>query len=215
MKRYLPLVMCLLFGAITASAQFEYGAYAGLNASRLSGDSPDKFIYLDKVGPTFGAILNYRIKPDVRLSFQPGYSLNRPTLAFIDDKGDEPVQRDSVYLTLDFIKLPFFFDVLSDNRKWHFMGGVDLQLSLSQKAEDAVTGADVPIDGQLIDLNPVIYLGFGRRIPIGKPILTVDLRFGQGILNLGDNQSNDESLVPRIKTSSLELLVTCEFGSVD
>ena len=215
MKKGLTLATALILIASAGIAQFEYGINVGLNGARISGDSPTGFSYLDKMGGTFSLVLNYRIKPDVRLSFQPGFAMNRPVLGVRDKSVDPVVVRDSIDLNLDYIKLPIFLDVLSDNRKWHYMAGVDLQVSPKQTATIIDTGEDIEIDELLRNFNPVIVFGLGRRIFIGKAKTYIDLRFGQGILNVSDTRNDETSLIPRIKTTNVELLIGIEFNAKD
>ena len=217
MRIWLPLVIGLCFASSTLIAQWEFGFYAGLNGSRLSGDTPEKFVYQDKLGAAAGAILSYRIKPDVRLSFQPGYAMNRPVLQY-EDRSVKPAEvRDSVDLNLDYIKLPVYLDVLSDNRKWHYMAGVDFQVALSQTFQRIGSGEEGDFDDDLRNFNPVVVFGLGRRLFLKKEKfkMSVDLRFGQGILNISDQKNDETSLVPRIKTNTLELLVCFELNSKD
>ena len=212
-KRHLACVICvfacLLVNPGTGHAQFDFGAYVGLNSTKLSGDSPKRFKYKAKMGPTVGAIINWYIKDDVRLSFQPGYAVSRPVFQYVDNDLGE--LRDSITAELDYLKLPIYLDVIADNDKWHFLAGLDAQILTKQSAYSDTEEFD--FSDELTNLNLNIVFGLGYRIHLKKPILNIDLRFNQGVLNLSDMPDEETSLVPRIKTSTVELIVGFEFGN--
>lgn len=200
----------LLCTFASADAQWDFGAYLGMSRVQLKGDSPKDFNYKASYHPLFGAIVNYYLTEDTRLSFQPGYAINKPVLAYIDRDLEE--ERDSVQLNLNFLRVPIYLDIISDNDKWHYIGGVDFQLALNQEGEAIGSDETYDFNDELTNFNPVVVFGIGRRIAIGESRLSIDLRFGQSILNLSDKPDDETSLVPRIKTSSFELLVTYEFN---
>lgn len=199
-------LIVLLHG--TLNAQFEFGAYVGTNANKLRGEAPRNFVYEARTGLTVGGILHYYVKPDVRISFQPGYSFTRPDAQYRDRELDEV--RDTARFNLDYIKLPIYLDILSNNRKWHYIAGVDFQVSLGQEIQ-IIDGEEIDISDEITAVNPSIYFGIGRRIRVGQNILNIDLRFGQGILNISNRPDDNTSYIPRIKTSVAELLVSYEF----
>lgn len=207
MRKYL-FIVALCMASSVLCAQFEFGAYVGTTMNKLSGDSPRDFIYVAKLGATFGGIISYSITPDTRVSFQPGYAINRPVAQYRDRELEEV--RDTANFNLDYIRLPVYLDIISDNQKWHYIAGVDFQISTGGSVT-LTTGEESDLSDELSTLNPVIYFGLGRRIRLGKNILNVDLRFGQGILNLSNRPDDETSYIPRIKTSVAELIVSYEF----
>lgn len=204
------VILIAIFGLLSTSivGQFELGAYVGFNSNKLSGDNPKEFRYQPRLGMTLGVIGHYYIKPDVRISFQPGYAFNRPDAQYTDRELDET--RDTARFTLDYIKLPVYLDILSNNRKWHFVAGLDVQIGVNQMVTLAGEEAK-DFSDQVNSVNPVIYFGLGRRIQLASNMMSIDLRFGQGILNLSNNRDDVTSLIPRIKTVVVELLVSYEF----
>jgi len=209
MLRLLTFILLLLFCG-DVSAQWDFGAYVNMTRVKLKGDSPKDFSYQAGYNPNFGAIVNYYFKYDARISFQPGYALNRSVLRYRDRELDE--KRDSINLNLDYIRLPLYLDIISDNDKWHYVVGVDFQLALNQEGEAIGSGETTDLNDDLRNFNPVVIFGLGRRISLWGGILNVDLRFGQSILNISDVPDDETSLVPRIKTSTFELLVAYEFN---
>lgn len=193
----------------SADAQWDFGAYFGMSRVQLKGDSPKDFSYRASYQPNFGAIINYYFKDDARVSFQPGYAINKPTLAYRDRELGE--KRDSIQLNLNHLRLPVYLDIISDNDKWHYVAGIDFQVALNQEGEAIGSDETYDFNDELTNFNPVIVFGLGRRVPIGSSRLSVDLRFGQSILNISNRPDDQTSLVPRIKTSSFELLLTYEF----
>jgi hypothetical protein len=193
----------------SADAQWDFGAYLGMARVQLKGDTPENFTYRAGYHPNFGAIINYYFKDDARISFQPGYAINKPTLAWKDRELDE--KRDSIRLNLGTLRFPVYLDIISDNGKWHYVGGIDFQVALNQKGSAIGSDETFDFNDELTNFNPLVVFGIGRRIPIGSSKLSVDLRFGQSILNISNEPDDQTSLVPRIKTSSFELLLTYEF----
>ena len=205
--RTLLLLLGLTFAA-SGFAQVTYGVYAGVSSMSLKGDAPRKFAYKPKPGPVFGATINIPIKPDVKISIQPGYAIYRPTLAYPDEEKGEFV--DSLTMELDYVRLPVLLDLISDNNKWHFFGGLDPEIGVRQKATS--NNEEIDMSDEITRVNLQIIFGLGRRIKIGGSILKIDLHFTQGIFNITDQLDDSSSLVPRIKTSAAELIIGYEFG---
>lgn len=205
MKHFLLLIFALFF-TTSAHSQWSFGAYVGANSTKLSGDNPPNFLYESKIAPVLGVVVDYHVTEDTRISFQPGLSLLRPHLLYEDSDADEVF--DSVTLNLNYLRLPVFLDVTSNNAKWHFMAGVDPEIAITTKG--VTTSGEIDLSDQLTDVNLLLVFGLGRKIKIGKPTLNIDLRFTQSILNISDVPNDDSSLVPRIKTSGVELIVSVE-----
>jgi len=205
MRKYLIPLLISLSVIITSQvqAQLEVGAHLGINSGNLYGDSPVDFKYQSKIGAAFGVILNIPLTEDVRLSIQPGLLQHHSNIAYKDKEAGEV--RDSITVKMSYVRIPVLMQVLSNSEKWQFSAGLDAQFATSQKASTDIDEVDLSED--LSSFNLAVVFGLGRRIPIGKSILTVDLHFTQGIQNITNTEQPETSLVPRVKTSGVQLLV--------
>ena len=57
---------------------------------------------------------------------------------------------------------------------------------------------------QDIDLSMVF--GFGAKIPLGAPLLTLEFRYAQSLLNVADMQVGQQDLPVRFRSSGFQLL---------
>jgi hypothetical protein len=185
------------------SAEGAIGVFGGLIRSNLSGDTPDRFKYETKLGGSAGAVGEFNVTDDVRLSFQPMF-LQRGATLTVKLPG-ESTRRDSLDLRMNYVALPILVKIISGNGKTYVTGGLSLGYLLSAELSDSSREKDIKDDLNTIDLSADI--GFGIMLPIGKPLLTMELRYEQGLTNTADRAASlEEEVVPvRFRASSFQL----------
>ncbi|MFV1980344.1 MAG: porin family protein, partial [Rhodothermia bacterium] len=140
------MTQALLFASLMAPgsvalAQLSVGVTFGPGNTSLSGDKPDKASYSSRTGLVAGAIIEYQIKPDVRISFQPGISQSGTTISFKIAGVEE--KRDSLAIKLDYVNLPLLARVVTDGGGWYVTGGPYLGLLQSANGTPEGGGEDV------------------------------------------------------------------------
>jgi len=203
MMRHITLVLLFLtLVAAQASADGAIGIYGGLNNAKLSGDTPSNTSYGGKTGLVFGVMGEFRIAKDVMLGLHPMYIQKgaTPTIAPITDDGD-PIEND---LSMDYFSLPVLVKIESGNGVTYVTGGLDLAFLMDASLTTPLGESDVKDLLQDIDLSMVF--GFGAKIPLGAPLLTLEFRYNQSLLNVADMELGQQDLPVRFRSSGFQFL---------
>lgn len=203
----LLIVPLLLLLGNAAMAQPALGFWGGLNRASLKGDAPEDASYGTRVGFSGGAVGEFNLAKDVKLSLQPAYFQRGAKIAFEVPDQDEP--RDSLQVKLDYYSLPVMLKVVSGNGKTYVSSGLDFGI-LSQ-AELSNLNKDEPtqdIKKLFKDFDVALNFGFGVMLPLGSPLLTLELRYSQSLANLSNSEENPQAsaLPERFRSSGLQLL---------
>ena len=203
MTRLITLVLLFLtLVAAQASADGAIGIYGGLNNAKLSGDTPPNTSYGGKPGLVLGVMGEFRIAKDVMLGLHPMYIQKgaTPTVKPLTNDGD-PIEND---LSMDYVSLPVLVKIESGNGVTYITGGLDLGFLMDASLTTSQGESDVKDLLQDIDLSMVF--GFGAKIPLGAPLLTLELRYAQSLFNVADMQVGQEDLPVRFRSSGFQLL---------
>jgi hypothetical protein len=187
-----------------AQGRFFTGATGGLGLTSLSGDAPENASYTGRAGFSAGAIGEFALTDDIRLSLQPSYSRKGTGVAF--DLGTDDL-RDSLMLTMDYFSLPLMARFISPGKAWFVNGGFDLGFLLKALLEDvnAKRVADVKDAINTVDL--AMLLGVGMMFPVESVSLTVEVRYSQSILNAGTSSIDAVFGMPtRFRLSGFQFL---------
>lgn len=205
MKIKITILLLLLISTSISFGQSYVGIFAGLNSSRLAGDSPSKAYYKPLIGANVGAYFDLKLSQSILLSIQPSYSQEGTKIYYNVIGQEEPV--DSIKVRLNYFSLPLLLKVQSTNNRFYALGGIEAGFLF-----DSFTSShDVKkeIKTTVSEYNIAAHFGAGIRIPIGITRLFIELRYTQGVLNLTD-ELIDESIVPRVKTSGYKILAGIE-----
>jgi hypothetical protein len=183
-------------------AEGAIGIFGGLTHNNLSGDVPDRFAYEARLGGAGGAVGEFNVAGGVRLSFQPMFVQRGATLTV--KQSGLSARRDSLDLRMNYLALPVLVKIISGNGKTYVTGGLSLGYLLSAELAGADQDMDIKSNLNTVDLSADI--GFGVMLPIGKPLLTMELRYEQGITNTAKREiALEEDIVPvRFRSSSFQ-----------
>jgi hypothetical protein len=189
----------------TAAAEGAIGFFGGLNRSNLSGDALPKTSYTPRLGAAAGALGEFNLTEDVRLSFQPMFIQRGSGIAFSVPNQKE--ERDSLDLRLNYITLPVLVKIISGNEKTYATGGLNLGYLVS--AEITGGGEDQDMSDALNRIDLAADFGFGVMLPIGSPLLTMELRYEQSMLNIANPEadSSGDVLPVRFRSTNFVFLV--------
>lgn len=203
MRAAASLCILVAFSSVprASHAQVSVGAVLGVSRSSLSGDKPDKTSYSTKTGLVAGAVIEIPLTHDVHLVFQPGYIQRGANIGF--DVGDpEPIDSGSV--TLDYISMPILVKIITSNRKLYVTSGIDIGYLSSATLTEGTTETD--LSQILNDLDFSVIFGVGWMIPIGRPAVTIELRYNQSLSNLNSSATVPGNLPARFRSSGFQLL---------
>jgi hypothetical protein len=206
--RYFYFFMILLF-PLLATAQISLGVTAGANIGKFGGVEPPDASYASKTGVNFGGTLAYRITNDISLTLQPMYSQRGSNIEVGEDTRRDSLQ---VYETsIDFLVIPLFVRVDSDNGVTYFISGLEFGIPLS--AEISHNDKNRDISGTLKNIDILASIGMGLRFSLGEPDLMVEFRYYQGLVNF--NAGNDEDqgniIFEDFKNSGFQLMAGLEW----
>jgi hypothetical protein len=198
------VLFCFVLTLVVSQAYADgaVGFYGGLNNAKLSGDTPPNTSYGSKTGLVFGVMGEFRIAKDVMLGLHPMYIQKgaTPTIKPATEDGD-PIEND---LSMDYISVPVLVKIESGNGVTYVTGGLDLAFLMDASLTTPNDERDVKDLLQDIDLSMVF--GFGAKIPLGTPLLTLEFRYAQSLLNVADMQVGQEDLPVRFRSSGFQLL---------
>jgi hypothetical protein len=209
MKSLLVVTAALAFLAspsLWAQKPFFLGATAGAGSTKLSGDVPEDGSYTSKIGFSAGLIAEYAVWDDIHLSVQPSYVSRGTGLAF--DVG-EVDPRDSLKLTLDYFSIPMMARFVAPGRVWFVNGGLDLGFLLSASLKNVQTESAADVRDLLNGVDLMMIIGVGGNIRLDPAIMTLELRYGQSLLNAGSNDqlAAKAGITPRFRSTGFQFLL--------
>jgi opacity protein-like surface antigen len=207
MKKLSFLIVLLL--PLISSAQISLGVTAGANIGKFGGVEPPDASYASRTGINFGGTIAYRFNKDISLTFQPMYSQRGTNVEVGED-----TRRDSmeVYETkLDFLIIPIFVRVDSDNGVTYFISGLEFGIPLS--AEVSHDGGSRDISEKLKNIDILASIGMGLRFSLGKPDLLIEFRYYQGLVNFnsGNGEEDGNIIFEDFKNSGFQLMAGLEW----
>ncbi len=206
--KYLYFFVILLF-PLLSSAQISLGITAGANIGIFGGIEPPDVSYTSRTGINFGGIIAYRFNKDISLTIQPMYSQRGSNIELGED-----TRRDSleVYETkIDFLTIPIFVRVDSDNGVIYFISGLEFGIPLS--AEVSHGGKNIDISDLLNNIDILASIGMGLRFSLGKPDLLFEFRYYQGLVNFNSGNEEDQGniIFEDFKNSGFQLMTALEW----
>lgn len=203
MLRFLiPAILLSLITCQLLVAQPEIGFYAGLKNGKFNGDAPRKGIYRPRLGYDFGTHLEFDISDAVKLSFQPGIGFGGSVIAFEDTVAGR--YKDSLDVRITNLLLPLYAKVASSNEKLYFLGGLKTGININTTGDDSMEEFDLKKEFKAYNLSALF--GLGILFPFESSLLYIEFRYSQGLLNITNAPDDELARVPRVKTSSFNLI---------
>jgi len=206
--KHLYFFVLLLFPLIS-TAQISLGVTAGANIGKFGGVEPADVSYTSRTGINFGATFAYRFNKNISLTLQPMYSQRGSNIEVGED-----TRRDSleVYeMNIDFIVIPLFIRVDSDNGITYFISGLEFGIPLS--ADISHDGQSNDISGILKNIDILASIGMGLRFSLGIPDILFEFRYYQGLVNFNSSDGEDQGniIFEDFKNSGFQLMVGLEW----
>jgi hypothetical protein len=204
------ILILFLLQSLSLFSQTYIGAAGGLMSSSLSGDAPQDASYSSKTGLSGGLVVDFTLTEDVVLSIQPRYLQKGSTIAY--DVGEYEL-RDSLTATLDYVSIPIMVKINSLNKRIYFSTGLDFGYLMNSSVENIMDGSTKDVNNLIKSYDISATFGFGVNIPIGSPIISLELRYMQSILNLSDISSTESGTTfpYRFRTSGFQFLTSILF----
>jgi hypothetical protein len=98
--------------------------------------------------------------------------------------------------------------VKSTNERFYALAGLEAGYLVDHYASSHDEKFDIQTTVE--EFNIAIHFGAGIRIPLGFPVLFIELRYAQGLFNLTD-EPIEKSYIPRVKTNGFKALAGIEF----
>jgi len=161
------------------------GAVLGLDRCGISGDAPSNTEYNFESGLVAGVQGELGIGPDISLGLQPMYVRRRTEVKAADESrasGERMLE-----LSLDYISVPVVVKFGAAGGHTYVAGGVDLGFLSSARISGEGIDKDVKTLFNSLDVGAL--LGLGVVFPVGRPRLTAELRYVQGLVNLAADEA--------------------------
>ncbi len=210
MNRIIRTLLIFFLFNISIFSQTYIGATGGLMSSSLSGDAPEDASYSGKTGFSGGLIADFTLTEDIVLSIQPRFLQKGTSVAY--DVGEYEL-RDSLTATFDYVSLPVMVKITSLNKRIYFSSGLDFGYLMNSTVENIVDGSTKDVNELIKNYDISATFGFGVNIPIGSPIISLELRYMQSLLNLSDISSDESGTTfpYRFRTSGFQFLTSILF----
>ena len=202
-KIYNFLMVGFLLFSFPVFGQVHIGSFTGLNLGFLSGDPPEQGYYGSLFGLNAGLQLDIPLKKNLSISVQPSYSQEGTTVNF--DVMGKVVPVDSVHIRLDYFSFPLLIKLQSTNKHFYAIGGLEAAWLIS----NVVYSHGKTLDNlDINNINLSVQIGTGYRFFIGLPKLYMEIRYGQGLVNV--SKPNGNKYIPRVKTAGFKFLMGLE-----
>lgn len=211
--------------ANSTQAQQSLGVYVGSVTNKFEGDRVSKIYdvgFRMHSSISAGLILDLPINEDVYLTFLPGYKDISGTIFEDNEEYFEQIAQgieeptvprtiDVSILEFDFISFPILLKIISDNKRWQFMAGIETLWRFNSNLELLDSGENVNADSYVQEINFSAIFGLGYRFKIKKARFCIDLMYTQGLNNLSKGHELPNGNVPRVKTTTGETKLTWFF----
>lgn len=198
--RIMTTALIALISAVSVSAQFWGGVQASIMNVGLSSPSIPDLKLGNDLGYGAGVILEYQVAPDVRLSFQPGYSSfgtmvqTRRVEEIEGAKTD--VYVDTLDLAFSYLSTPLLLKVYNSSGVVHAIAGVQPNFAISSRMYDQFTGANNDITAKVNTFTLDLLFGLGVNVNLWDVPLTMDLRYVQGLTEIPTQESVNDATIP-------------------
>jgi hypothetical protein len=212
-KNIILLVLFVLCSVASVNAQFTVGIFGGVNNSNLIGDSPPGSTYQSKQGYAAGALVEYDITSDVRISLQPMFQRKGTTIAYSVFNEREP--QDSIDININYFSIPILAKVYGGNNMLYVSGGFDIGYKLDASFKRIGSGTEKNISDSFDDFDIAAIIGVGAQFKISLFYIFIEGRYSQGLGNISSPvEGEPEELNPSFRTAGLQLYVglTYTFG---
>jgi len=207
------LILLVICSLATANAQFTTGIFGGINNSNLIGDAPPGSTYESELGYAAGALVEYNITSDVRISLQPMFQRKGTTIAYSVFNEREP--QDSIDIKINYFSIPILMKVYGGNNMLYVSGGFDIGYKLDATFRRIGTDIEKDISDSFDDFDIAAIIGVGAQFKIGLFYIFIEGRYSQGLGNISSPQAGEpEELNPSFRTTGLQLFagLTYTFG---
>jgi Outer membrane protein beta-barrel domain len=178
------------------------GAVLGLDRCAINGDAPPNTSYGGGMGLIAGVQGELALGENIALSLQPMFTQRSTALTAADS--EEPTGERELELSLDYIAVPLVLKLSAAGGRTYVAGGMDIAFLTEARITGGGLDEDVTASFQDVDVGAV--LGFGVVFPIGRPRITTELRYVQGLVNLaGDESGVIQDLPDRFHSSGWQL----------
>jgi len=173
----------------------------------FSGDPPKGFgFFSPQAGLVSAFQLDYRFNNGVALSVQPGYELLRSKYSVLNDSGTKVI--DSTFFSMHSLSLPINAIVWSRNGRFYVLTGLVFTYTLDFKGRTLLSPFENSTNNyEVADFNFYAQFGAGFIIPLGRPYLSFELKYLQGINDLTTPLVNFDTWLQRTKLTNINFLV--------
>jgi hypothetical protein len=201
----------------------EFGVYVGSSTSEFKGDNVAA-IYSVGFAPytsvSVGLLIDIPIKSDVLISIQPGFKTIGGIVFMSQEDAGIPVQFtgseepqevifvDVLDIKVKYLYLPILMKVISDNKRWQFVGGIETAWAFDSKMRNLIQNETYDIGSEIRNVNLAALVGLGYRFKIKKTKFSIDLLYSQGMLNVSTAMPEGAMNVPRVKLVAAETRLT-------
>ncbi|HEC44673.1 MAG TPA: PorT family protein [Bacteroides sp.] len=203
------LILFILLAATFAPShsQLALGVNAGINRMKFTGDPPKGFgIFVPQAGFSTSLQLDYRFNDAFSISIQPGIGILRSKYVVLNDSGTSVI--DSSYFTMKSFSLPIHAVVWSENGRFYVTAGFEFTYTLDFKGKIALGPAiQSSPEYQVTDYNIYAQFGAGFIVPLGRPYLSFEFRYSQGLNDLTEPIIHQDSFLPRTKMTNTFFLI--------
>jgi hypothetical protein len=171
------------------------------------GDPPKGIgFFSPRPGFSSGLQFEYRFNDAVSLSLTPGYSILNSKYSVLNDSATRVV--DSTYLSSENLSLPLHIRVWSKNGRFYVLAGVEMTYTYNFTGRVLMSPVQQSnVTYEVTDLLFYAHFGAGFIVPLGKPYLSFEFRYSQGLNDLTAALVNQGSWLPRTKLVNTHFLL--------
>lgn len=176
------LALCLLLAAtpfffVPAAHAAAIGAFLGLNRTGIGGDFGQNTEISSQTGLLTSVQGEVGLSQSIALSLQPMYARQETKSTAVSDSSSTDLK-----LTLDSYSVPIVLKFGLGGGRTYVSSGLDISFLSSAKL--SAGGSEHDTKSSFHDVNLGALIGFGVVFPVGRPQITTELRYVQGLTNM-------------------------------
>ena len=206
--QYFALIAAILIATAppAGAASGKLGVQVGSISNSLTGELPADGSWQGRSALGAGLVAELDIAVDVAISLQPTFTPRYSSQVF---KENGEIVRTVDY-DLDYLSVPLLVRVTGDplGVRGFVTAGLDLGILLDASVSEDGETSDITDDFNTTSFGALF--GGGVMVPVGRHLLTFELRYVQGLSDIVARDSADpepEFAAPSVKYRGLEFLV--------
>ncbi|MFZ1320712.1 MAG: outer membrane beta-barrel protein [Ignavibacteria bacterium] len=186
-KLFLFLIFIFVSIASLTHSQTRVGFSGEFSSTEFGGTPPDSGSYQSVAGYGGNALVEFNLAKNFYLSIQPGFQKRGSEIKFGDE--ENLINDTTIIFNISQYCFTLPINVKLYNNRFYVGGGMIFNIMTSANVKNETGSAERDITDYFLNFDVMADFNFGYEFKIGKPLLFIEFRYSQGLININKNES--------------------------